>query len=191
MSKHVQDQLLISRLAQSETAAFARLRKLCFRPAVCHVMQNSGNRQDGEDVYADAEMTMYQKATAGLVLIAPVSTYMHCVCKRIWLMELRRRKRRQQMISQSFPDYPTASWELEEAAEKYQTEQLLAWVHQAIAELNPTKKALILLSAYTSISGEEMAHETGLKDRMVVKVKLSQARKEVKDKILQHMLTLN
>ncbi|QHT68915.1 sigma-70 family RNA polymerase sigma factor [Rhodocytophaga rosea] len=191
MSKHLHDQLLISRLAQSETAAFARLRRLCFRPAVSHVMHNSGNRQDGEDVYADAEIVMYQKAVEGLVLSASVSTYMHCVCRQIWLMELRRRKRRKQTLSAIIPDFQSGAWDIDPEAEQRRKEQLVMRIHQAITELNPTKKVLILLSAYTSISGEEMAHETGLKDRMVVKVKLSQARKEVKDKILQHMLTLN
>jgi RNA polymerase sigma factor (sigma-70 family) len=174
-----------------ETAAFNRLRSLCFRPTVSHVIQNSGNRQDGEDVYADAEMVIYTKATAGLVLRASVSTYMHCVCKRIWLMELRRRKRRQQELSRMLPDMQTVSWDLEGISEEIQTEQLLRWVHQAVDELNPTKKTLILLSAYSNMSGEEMAQETGLKDRMVVKVKLSQARKEVKDKLLQQVLSLN
>lgn len=191
MNKTLQDQLLIRGIAQSETAAFTRLRKLCFRPAVSHVMQNSGNRQDGEDVYADAEMVLYTKSTTGLVLRASVGTYMHCVCKRIWLMELRRRKRRQQLLSQMTPTMQTIYWDLEGIPEDMQMEQLLTWVHQAVDELNPTKKTLILLSAYSNMSGEEMAQETGLKDRMVVKVKLSQARKEVKGKLLQQLLSLN
>ena len=57
-----------------------------------YVVRNSGNESDAEDIFQDALMVVYEKATSGdLKLTSALSTYLFAVSKHLWYNVLRRR----------------------------------------------------------------------------------------------------
>ena len=50
-----------------------------------YVVRNSGNESDAEDIFQDALMVVYEKATSGdLKLTSALSTYLFAVSKHLW-----------------------------------------------------------------------------------------------------------
>lgn len=59
-----------------------------------YILQNSGNKEDVEDVFQDAMVFIYQKLkTESLELNASLNTYFYGVCKNIWRNRLRKNKK--------------------------------------------------------------------------------------------------
>ena len=59
-----------------------------------YILQNSGNKEDVEDVFQDAMVFIYQKLKAeSLGLNASLNTYFYGVCKNIWRNRLRKNKK--------------------------------------------------------------------------------------------------
>lgn len=65
-----------------------------FFPGIAkHVLDNSGSREDAEDVFQEGLLALYRKAKGGnLALSSSFYTFFYAVCKRIWLKKLTRGK---------------------------------------------------------------------------------------------------
>lgn len=60
-----------------------------------HVLDNSGTREDAEDVFQEGLLVLYRKARADkLVLSSSFYTFFYAVCQRIWLKKLSRGKKK-------------------------------------------------------------------------------------------------
>lgn len=59
-----------------------------------HVLLNSGNEADAEDVFQDALVSIYQKLCIDILIInTSIHSYFYGVCKNLWKNRLRRKKK--------------------------------------------------------------------------------------------------
>jgi len=88
------DEELVIGLANGSDEALTQLYRRYF-PMILHlVRQNSGSEDDAKDIYQEALVVVYEKLTAGtLVLTAQLKTYLYSICRRLWLKQLAHRNR--------------------------------------------------------------------------------------------------
>ena len=66
-----------------------------FESVAQYIVRNSGARTDAEDIFQDAMVAIFQRAKRGdLILQCKFSTYLHAVCRNLWLNELKKQQRR-------------------------------------------------------------------------------------------------
>ncbi|MCB2378482.1 sigma-70 family RNA polymerase sigma factor [Hymenobacter sp. BT635] len=81
-------------LLTSREQTLTRIYQRTFPMVRRHVQQHGGTPPDAKDVFQDALVVFYEKATTeGFVLSASVSTYLVGICRNLWRQELSRRQR--------------------------------------------------------------------------------------------------
>ncbi len=59
-----------------------------------YIIQNSGTKEDVEDVFQDAMIVLFQKLKSDSVILnAGLNTYFFGICKNIWMKRLRRKNK--------------------------------------------------------------------------------------------------
>ena len=85
---------LLSRLKKEENAAFERLHKDCFPAVARYIKQNSGSRQDAEDIFQEAIIVLlYKIRQPEFLLTASLKTFLFSISKNLWLKKLRDNQR--------------------------------------------------------------------------------------------------
>lgn len=58
------------------------------------VLRNNGEKEDAADIFQDGLVALFHKARqAGFKLTASMKTLLYAICRNLWLMKLRKRKR--------------------------------------------------------------------------------------------------
>jgi RNA polymerase sigma factor (sigma-70 family) len=66
-----------------------------FESVALHIIRNSGDQADAEDIFQEAMVAIFQRAKKDeLLLTCKFSTYLHAVCRNLWLNELKKRQTR-------------------------------------------------------------------------------------------------
>jgi RNA polymerase sigma factor (sigma-70 family) len=60
---------------------------------VYYVKKNKGTEDEAKDVFQDAIIILHKKAKEGLALQVALKSYFFSVCRNLWLMQLRKKKR--------------------------------------------------------------------------------------------------
>ena len=85
---------IFERICKGDEKALEFLYKKYYRMMTKLVITNSGTEDEARDVYQDALIVFWQKATSGnLVLTSKMSTYIYSICQNLWRKELDRKKR--------------------------------------------------------------------------------------------------
>lgn len=85
---------LFERICKGDEKALEYLYKKYYRMMTKMVINNSGTEEEARDIYQDALVVFWQKATSGkLVMTAKISTYVYSICQNLWRKELDRKKR--------------------------------------------------------------------------------------------------
>jgi len=94
MYKQLTDEELIEGLRQRKPSCIEYLYQE-FIPVIRHYLsQNSGNRQDVEDLFQDSMIVLYKRCTDGrFKLDCSLKTFFMAVCKNLWLQRLERKYR--------------------------------------------------------------------------------------------------
>ena len=90
-----------------------------------YIEQNSGNKVDAEDIFNDALIILYEKVRSeSFSLDTQLSHYLFGIYSKLWLKELRKRKKNKQCIKERESVYP----EREEKIEEYNhTNMMKVW----------------------------------------------------------------
>lgn len=112
------DQYLVQGLLQSNGAVIDEIYRRYFPSVRKHITGNSGRMADAKDIFQEALITIYRKkADGGLTLNEPFGSYLHRLCKWLWLNELKKRKRQadiyQSAMESHNPHGPTHHRDLE------------------------------------------------------------------------------
>lgn len=92
-SKKIPPNLFLEGIRNKDSLIIRSVMKACLPMVTNHVLKNKGNKQDAEDLLAEAFMVVFQKAKDPKFSINyAVSTYVFTICKNLWLKQLRRRK---------------------------------------------------------------------------------------------------
>src|SRR5690606_8637344 len=85
---------LFERICAGDEKALEFLYKKYYRMMTKLVITNSGTEEEARDIYQEALIVFWQKATSGnLVLTSKISTYIYSICQNLWRKELDRKKR--------------------------------------------------------------------------------------------------
>ncbi len=88
------DEQLLAGLARNEKTATETLYREHFGMIQAFILNNNGSSEDARDVFQEAMIVLYEKATSGrFELTAQVKTYLYSVCRRLWLKRLQQMQR--------------------------------------------------------------------------------------------------
>lgn len=83
------EQSLLKGLAENDTQAIETLYRENYATIQSFVLKNSGSSDDARDVFQEAMIVLYEKATSTTFeLRAQIKTYLYAVCRLIWLKKL-------------------------------------------------------------------------------------------------------
>ncbi len=90
----MKDVEILNKIRDGDEGALDYLYKKHFRMMTNLVLKNSGTEEEAKDVYQEALLAFWQKASSGnLVLTSKISTYLYSICLNQWRKELDRKSR--------------------------------------------------------------------------------------------------
>lgn len=87
------DQDLLEGLIRADRDQLDLLYREYLPDLIAYIAQNSGSEAEAKDVFQDAVLVLYKKVKEGLELQVPLKHYFMAICRNLWLMQLRTKKR--------------------------------------------------------------------------------------------------
>ena len=132
------------------------------------VITNSGTEQEAKDIYQDAIIVFWQKATSGkLTLTSKISTYIYSICLNLWRKELDRKKR----FSNEEKDTPQYS--------DAEQQERIKIIRNCINQLGDTCKKVLTYYYYEKMSMTEIATRLGFANTDTAKTKKYKCKKRL------------
>jgi len=159
---------IFERICKGDEKALEFLYQKYYRMMTKLVITNSGTEDEARDVYQDALIVFWQKATSGnLVLTSKMSTYIYSICQNLWRKELDRKKR----LSSEEKD---ASVTLD--TESSEREMILA---KCIDQLGETCKKVLMFYYFEEMSMQDIADKLGFANTDTAKTKKYKCKKKL------------
>lgn len=159
---------IFERICKGDEKALEFLYQKYYRMMTKLVITNSGTEEEARDVYQDALIVFWQKATSGnLVLTSKMSTYIYSICQNLWRKELDRKKR----LSNEEKD--TAVLLDTDSSER---ERVLA---KCIDQLGETCKKVLMLYYFEEMSMQDIADKLGFANTDTAKTKKYKCKKKL------------
>jgi RNA polymerase sigma factor (sigma-70 family) len=159
---------IFERICKGDEKALEFLYQKYYRMMTKLVITNSGTEEEARDVYQDALIVFWQKATSGnLVLTSKMSTYIYSICQNLWRKELDRKKR----LSNEEKD--TAVLLDTDSSER---EKVLA---KCIDQLGETCKRVLMLYYFEEMSMQDIADKLGFANTDTAKTKKYKCKKKL------------
>lgn len=151
---------IFERIQKGDEKALEFIYKKYFRMMTKLVITNSGTEEEARDVYQDALVVFWQKATSGnLVLTSKISTYIYSICQNLWRKELDRKKR----LSNEEKD--TAETTDLDGPER---EKIIA---RCLEQLGETCRKVLMYYYFEELSMQEIASKLGFANTDTAKTK--------------------
>jgi RNA polymerase sigma factor (sigma-70 family) len=163
----MEEQEIFERICKGDEKALETLYKKYYRMMTKMVITNSGTEDEARDVYQDALVVFWQKATSGkLVMTSKISTYIYSICQNLWRKELDRKKR----LSNEEKDVPVV--QDTETAERNKI------VAQCIEQLGETCKKVLMYYYFEEMSMQDIADKLGFANTDTSKTKKYKCKKK-------------
>lgn len=187
------DGALIERMKAGEREAFDIIFRRHVRAVYRQALRLMGSEADAEDVVQEVFLTVYEKAGTFRGKAA-FSTWIYRVTLNAAVSRLRRQHKKEEVDIESYlPRFredghhlirPVADWSAG-LEERLMDEQLQGIIRQAIDQLPPVDKA-VLLSDLDGLSNREIGESLGLSVQ-AVKARLHRARLFLRGKLAVHL----
>ena len=159
---------IFERICKGDEKALEFLYQKYYRMMTKLVITNSGTEDEARDVYQDALIVFWQKATSGnLVLTSKMSTYIYSICQNLWRKELDRKKR---LSSEEKDTSVTLDTESSER------ETILA---KCIDQLGETCKKVLMFYYFEEMSMQDIADKLGFANTDTAKTKKYKCKKKL------------
>jgi len=159
---------IFERICKGNEKALEFLYQKYYRMMTKLVITNSGTEEEARDVYQDALIVFWQKATSGnLVLTSKMSTYIYSICQNLWRKELDRKKR---LSSEEKDTSVTLDTESSER------EKILA---KCIDQLGETCKKVLMFYYFEEMSMQDIADKLGFANTDTAKTKKYKCKKKL------------
>jgi RNA polymerase sigma factor (sigma-70 family) len=159
---------IFERICKGDEKALELLYQKYYRMMTKLVITNSGTEDEARDVYQDALIVFWQKATSGnLVLTSKMSTYIYSICQNLWRKELDRKKR---LSSEEKDTSVTLDTESSER------EKILA---KCIDQLGETCKKVLMFYYFEEMSMQDIADKLGFANMDTAKTKKYKCKKKL------------
>jgi RNA polymerase sigma factor (sigma-70 family) len=163
---------IFERIQKGDEKALEFLYKKYYRMMTKLVITNSGTEEEARDIYQDALIVFWQKATSGnLVMTSKISTYIYSICQNLWRKELDRKKR----LSNEEKDTPV-SMDIDTA----EREKIIA---RCIEQLGDTCKQVLMYYYFEEMSMQDIADKLGFANTDTAKTKKYKCKKKLDDLI--------
>ena len=167
-SSNMNEKEIFERICKGDEKALEFLYQKYYRMMTKLVITNSGTEEEARDVYQDALIVFWQKATSGnLVLTSKMSTFIYSICQNLWRKELDRKKR----LSNEEKD--TAVLLDTDSTER---EKILA---KCIDQLGETCKRVLMLYYFEEMSMQDIADKLGFANTDTAKTKKYKCKKKL------------
>ena len=185
-----QERLLIERVKGGDHEAFEALFQRYFSTVSRQAIRLTGNREEAEEVVQEVFLTVYEKAKAFRGASA-FSTWLYRVTANAALSRLRRQKKGEELpLDDYLPSFredghhqvrPVVDWsiELEQRLVSAERQRL---IQQALDQLPPVDKAVVVLSDLEGLSDREIGSALGL-SMLAVKARLHRSRLFLRGKL--------
>jgi len=163
---------IFERIQRGDEKALEFLYKKYYRMMTKMVITNSGTEEEARDIYQEALIVFWQKATSGnLVMTSKISTYIYSICQNLWRKELDRKKR----ISHEVKDSPVTI--------DTETEEKQKIVAQCIEQLGDTCKKVLMYYYFDEMSMQDIADKLGFANTDTAKTKKYKCKKKLDELI--------
>lgn len=136
------------------------------------VLRGGGTETEAEDVYQEALIAFWQKASSGnLVLTSKISTYIYSICQNQWRKELDR-KSRLSNVEKDGEEY-----------QQHEESQNLKIVMDCIEELGDPCKSILTYYYFDGLSMTDIAGKLGFANTDTAKTKKYKCKKRLDSKI--------
>ena len=120
------------------------------------ILANGGRSEDAEDIYQDALIVFYKKASAAdFQLTSSINTYLYSICRFMWSDQLKKQQK------QSFTDIEKVQVNESEFIATIETESQLKLAEKVISELGERCKELLILFYFQSKKLKDIAAKMG------------------------------
>jgi len=163
---------IFERIQRGDEKALEFLYKKYYRMMTKMVITNSGTEEEARDIYQEALIVFWQKATSGnLVMTSKISTYIYSICQNLWRKELDRKKR----LSHEVKDSPVTI--------DTETEEKQKIVAQCIEQLGDTCKKVLMYYYFDEMSMQDIADKLGFANTDTAKTKKYKCKKKLDELI--------
>lgn len=166
----MKDKEVFEKIRRGDEKTLEYLYKKYYRMMTKLVISNSGSEQEAKDIYQDALVVFWQKATSGnLVLTSKISTYLYSICQNLWRKELDRKRRlsHEEKDSTEYVDF--------ESKERAQI------ISECINELGDTCKKVLMYYYFDGLSMQDIADKLGFANTNTAKTKKYKCKKKLDD----------
>src|SRR6186713_283865 len=171
-SSNMDEKEIFDRIQRGDEKALEFLYKKYYRMMTKLVITNSGTEEEARDVYQDALIVFWQKATSGkLVMTSKISTYIYSICQNLWRKELDRKKR----LSNEEKDIAVVL--------DNETEERNRIVAKCIDQLGETCKKVLMYYYFEEMSMQDIADKLGFANTDTAKTKKYKCKKKLDDLI--------
>jgi RNA polymerase sigma factor (sigma-70 family) len=164
----MEEKAIFDRICRGDEKALEFLYKKYYRMMTKLVITNSGTEEEARDVYQDALVVFWQKATSGkLVMTSKISTYIYSICQNLWRKELDRKKR----LSNEEKDVSVTL--------DTETEERNRIIAQCIEQLGETCKKVLMYYYFEEMSMQDIAEKLGFANTDTAKTKKYKCKKKL------------
>ena len=164
----MKDSEILDRISRGDERVLDYLYKKHYRMMTKIVLSNNGTEEEAKDVYQEALLAFWQKASSGkLVLTSKISTYLYSICMNHWRKELDRKSRlsSEEVDSEDHPDY--------DAQERAKI------VKACIEELGDVCKEVLMYYYFDGLSMQDIAHKMNFANTDTAKTKKYKCKKKL------------
>ena len=167
-SSNMNEKEIFERIKQGDEKALEFLYKKYYRMMTKLVITNSGTEEEARDIYQDALIVFWQKATSGnLVLTSKISTYVYSICQNLWRKELDRKKRLSNEEKDTAVSLDTDTPEREKI------------IARCIDQLGETCKKVLMYYYFEEMSMQDIAEKLGFANTDTAKTKKYKCKKKL------------
>lgn len=189
-----EDRCLIEQVKAGDHDAFDVLFQRYFSTVYRQAIRLAGNREEAEEVVQEVFLTIYAKAQT-FRGAAAFSTWLYRITANAALTKLRRRKKGEELsLDDYLPSFredghhlvrPVVDWS-NELEERVASEERQRLIQQALDQLAPVDKAVVVLSDLEGLSDREIGSALGL-SVSAVKARLHRSRLFLRGKLAASM----
>ncbi len=164
----MKDSDILERISRGDEKVLDHLYKKYYRMMTKVVLSNSGTEEEAKDVYQEALLAFWQKASSGkLVLTSKISTYLYSICLNQWRKELDRKSR-------------LSSEEVDgEEIQGHDAEERLRIVKECIDELGDVCKGVLTYYYFDGLGMQDIAEKMNFANTDTAKTKKYKCKKKL------------